>query len=237
MEHGEPARFAVGTGHAWYRGPSGTGTAHAHAAFQITVALRGEVEIVDGDGIHHRSAALTVPPMVPHRLLPAPDVLTVFVEPHRAFADLLRARCAGRVTATPELRGLRRAEVRHATGRPSRELDGRLVAALDALVDGGPSMPELAASVGMSPQRLRALARRELGVPLPRWRIWQRLARAAEALAAGGSPAQAAAAGGFADQAHFTRQLREMTGLTPAVVLPALRPPGADGPRQPRRPT
>lgn len=30
--------------------------------------------------------------------------------------------------------------------------------------------------------------------------------------------------GGFADQAHLTRWMREMMGLTPGAVLPALRP-------------
>jgi len=34
--------------------------------------------------------------------------------------------------------------------------------------------------------------------------------------------AQAAIAAGFSDQAHFTRQMREMMGLTPSVVLQAL---------------
>ncbi|WP_207939347.1 hypothetical protein [Actinomadura darangshiensis] len=40
---------------------------------------------------------------------------------------------------------------------------------------------------------------------------------------AGQSPAAAAVAAGFADQAHLTRRMREMMGLTPAAVLPALR--------------
>ncbi|MCX5197892.1 AraC family transcriptional regulator [Streptomyces sp. NBC_00249] len=232
------AGFAVGPGHAWYRGPSGHGGAHAHAAFQLALAVGGEggeVEMVDASGVHHRSAVLVVPPMVRHRLLPVPELLTFYVEPHCAFADRLRERCADGITAAPALRGLRVEEVRRATGQPSAVLDGRLVAALDVLARGRPAMPEVAASVGLSPQRLRALARRQLGMPLARWRIWQRLTGAAEALREGLPPAEAAAVGGFADQAHFTRQLREMTGLTPSAVLPALRPP--DGPGQPRRAT
>ncbi|MGY0060947.1 helix-turn-helix domain-containing protein [Streptomyces sp. LZ34] len=85
-------------------------------------------------------------------------------------------------------------------------------------------MPDLAAGVGLSPQRLRALARDQLGLPLVRWRLWLHLRRAAEGLHEGRSPADAAVAGGFADQAHFTRQMRELIGLTPAAVLPVLRP-------------
>lgn len=37
-------------------------------------------------------------------------------------------------------------------------------------------MPDAAAQVGLSPQRLRALARQQLGMPLSRWRV--RLSRA-----------------------------------------------------------
>jgi len=40
---------------------------------------------------------------------------------------------------------------------------------------------------------------------------------------AGQLPADAAITAGFADQAHLTRRMREMVGLTPAAVLPVLR--------------
>jgi AraC-like DNA-binding protein len=97
------------------------------------------------------------------------------------------------------------------------------VQTLNAMSDFNASMPSLAADVGLSPQRLRALARDQLGMPLARWRVWTRLRRAAEALQAGQSLADAANTAGFADQAHLTRQMREMMGLTPAVVVPLLR--------------
>nr|WP_225953685.1 helix-turn-helix domain-containing protein [Kibdelosporangium phytohabitans] len=84
-------------------------------------------------------------------------------------------------------------------------------------------MPGVAAAVGLSPQRLRALARQQLGMPLTRWRVWARLRRAAEALRDGQSLVDAAVTAGFADQAHLTRQMREMMGITPAAVLPILR--------------
>jgi AraC-like DNA-binding protein len=60
-------------------------------------------------------------------------------------------------------------------------------------------------------------------MPLTRWRVWARLRRAAEALCDGQSLADAALTAGFADQAHLTRWMRELMGLTPSAVLPALR--------------
>ena len=207
-----------------YRGPTTAGTIHRHAAFQIMIGMPDAVGVVDGAGITHRAAALVVPPMQPHCLLATADVLTYFVEPHCAFADRLRARYGDGITAAPELTGLTEDDVRPAGGRGSGELDPRLVTALNMLADSDIPLPSLAADIGLSPQRLRALARQQLGMPLARWRVWTRLRRAAESLQSGRSLADAAIAAGFADQAHLTRQMREMMGLTPAALLPIVRP-------------
>ncbi|MDN3353623.1 AraC family transcriptional regulator [Actinomadura sp. DC4] len=221
------SRFVIGEGYALYQGPSGDGSFHRHAAFQVAIAVRGAVTVVDASGVSHRDVALVVAPMARHRLLATDALRTFFVDPHCAFADRLRRCCDAGVVAAPSLRDLTQADVHHAAVRPSDALDLRLMAAMDALADGRPaSMPEIAASVGLSSQRLRALARHGLGMPLPRWRIWHRLRRAAEAVQEGRPLAEAAIAGGFADQAHFTRQMREMVGLTPAAVLPMLRRSG-----------
>lgn len=218
MESGP--RFTVGDGYAVYRGPAPDGTFHRHAAFQVAIAVRGEVAVVDGSGICHRAVALVVPPMVGHRMLAAAELLTFFVEPHCVFADGLRERCDNGIATDPEMRDLREEDL---DVHPSSKLDPRLVDALDTLRDRSVPMPDLAAMVGLSPQRLRALARRQVGMPLARWRVWARLRRAAEALQADQSLAEAAITAGFADQAHLTRRMREMMGVTPASVLPVLR--------------
>ncbi|GAA0317552.1 AraC family transcriptional regulator [Actinoallomurus spadix] len=225
MERPMTPRFAIGDGYAFYEGPSGDGAFHRHAAFQIAGAVRGEVVMVDAAGTSHRAATLLVPPMAWHRLVPAEGLRTFFVEPHCAFADRLRAHCGTGVTPVPEWHGLSEQDVHRAAVRPAEELDPRLLTAMRILGEEQISMPDLAAKAGLSPQHLRALARRQLGMPLTRWRIWRRLRGGVEALRAGRPVAEAAVLGGFADQAHFTRRLREMIGLTPAVVLPLLCPP------------
>lgn len=214
--------FAVGDGYACYRGPVTEGPAHRHGAFQIALGVGGAVAVLDASGVCYRADVLVVPPMTRHQMLPSADVQTYFVDPGSAFADRLRG-CTG-ITAAEELRGLRESDVAPSAARASRSLDPRLVAAMDTTTAAWElSMPELAERVGLSPQRLRALARRELGMPLSRWRAWLRLRRAAEALRDGRSVADAAVAAGFADQAHLTRWMREMMGLTPSVALSVLR--------------
>ncbi|WP_416874627.1 helix-turn-helix domain-containing protein [Kitasatospora sp. SC0581] len=218
-------RFAVGPGYALYQGPLADSGFHRHATFQVAVAAAARTVAIDDDtGRRHRGPALVVAPMVRHRMAPTREVLTFYVDPHCAFADRLRAGCAPGVAVAPQWRGLTERDVRPGGGLPATGLDPRLRAAMAALAaDGREPLEGLAARVGLSPQRLRALARRQLGVPLARWRSWQRLSRAALALGEGCSLAQAALAGGFADQAHLTRWMRELTGLTPSQVLPALR--------------
>jgi AraC-like DNA-binding protein len=216
-------RFAIGEGYAVYRGPTTVGSLHRHAAFQIVIGIRNEVAVVDATDVQHRGAVLVVAPMERHCLQATPDVLTYFVEPHSVFADQLRQHYGNGITAAPELRDLCEDDVRPTGTHRSSGLDPRLALALNALVDEHVSLPSLAAEVGLSPQRLRALARSQLGMPLARWRVWTRLRRAAEALQNGESLADAAIAAGFADQAHLTRQMREMMGVTPAAVLPILR--------------
>jgi hypothetical protein len=83
-------------------------------------------------------------------------------------------------------------------------------------------MPSLAATVGLSPSTRAPWH----GIRWAcRWRAGgcgRGCGRAAEALRAGQSLADAAITARLADQAHLTRWMREMVGLTPAAALPVL---------------
>lgn len=85
----------------------------------------------------------------------------------------------------------------------------------DQLVEP-PSLSELAAGIGLSRyQTLRAF-RDVAGLPPYAWLAQHRVARAQELLARGMTPAGAALAVGFADQAHLGRWFRRVLGVTPA---------------------
>jgi hypothetical protein len=155
--------FRLREGYAVYHGAVADGPLHSHAAFQIAIAVRGELLMGDSAGTHHRAAALVVSPLTPHRMYATGDLLAYFVDPHCAFADRLRERYGNGITAAPELRDLREEDiVGQRGGGPSRGLDSRLVKAIELLRSGDVPMSVLAAAVGLSPQRLRALARQQL---------------------------------------------------------------------------
>ncbi len=109
----------------------------------------------------------------------------------------------------------------HAPGQFDRRLVERARAAIH---DGHPAaggLFSLADHLGCSPYRLSRAFPRELGVTLTRYRNGFRVGRALDALERDESSlADVANSLGFADQAHFTRVVREHLGCTPSEIRP-----------------
>jgi AraC-like DNA-binding protein len=201
--------LTIAEGRAAYSGPAGDSTAHRHVALQIVHDGGLPVAVETARGLT-TGPVLLIAPMVRHRLLARDHAEVVFIEPQSTLGRALLARHAAEVTVLDALPDLTQ------VGERFSAIDPRLAAAL-ALLETV-SVREAAAAVGLSPQRLGAIARAQLGVPPARWLLWEKLGRAAMALAQGAPLAGAAARGGFADQAHFTRTLRTMFGITPGAL-------------------
>ncbi len=77
------------------------------------------------------------------------------------------------------------------------------------------SLDRLSLIAGLSPFYLCRIFRDEVGLPPHVYQTQVRLARAKTLLALGKSIGEVAADTGFADQSHFTRQFRRVTGVTP----------------------
>ncbi|MFI2415344.1 helix-turn-helix domain-containing protein [Streptomyces sp. NPDC018947] len=126
-------------------------------------------------------------------------------------------RLTARVNAAPDpVSGLEEAALtRAAEAGPPDPLLSRIVAALDA----GRPVAATADELGIGSRRLhrRSLAAFGYG-PKTLARVLR--LRRALALARGGtSLAETAARAGYADQAHMTRDVRELTGMSPARLL------------------
>ncbi|NUP45305.1 MAG: helix-turn-helix domain-containing protein, partial [Streptomyces sp.] len=80
----------------------------------------------------------------------------------------------------------------------------------------------LAEAIGCSRYTLYRAFRAEYGLAPSAYQRQLRLRRARDLMAMGISPAAAAAATGFADQAHFTRWFHRAYGLTPGTFHRAL---------------
>lgn len=114
--------------------------------------------------------------------------------------------------------------------------EGHLVNELVAFVEGSPDVTrvsQICDAFGLSERALQRLVHRRLGLT-PKWLVQRRrLQEAAEMLRAGtGRPlAEVAADLGYADQAHLSRDVARVTGLTPTALAARF---GAAGP-PPRR--
>ena len=101
--------------------------------------------------------------------------------------------------------------------------EGRLVTEITAWVEGSDDVTQvgdICDRYAISERSLQRLIRRRVGLS-PKWLIQRaRLHRASAALR--GSPptfAEVAARLGYADQAHFTRDFRRVTGMTPTEFV------------------
>ncbi|MET9961515.1 helix-turn-helix transcriptional regulator [Streptomyces sp. NPDC006326] len=109
--------------------------------------------------------------------------------------------------------------------------------ALSRLWAGGGSLARVAEETGWSARTLRARFRDQVGLsPKAVARVF-RLQHALRLLSSGLAPARVAAACGYHDQAHLSREVKAMTGLPPSrfVKLRGGLPPGSALDRMPGR--
>ena len=222
---------AFGEGWFAFRGRAADNAFHAHAAVQLTASRLANVAIQTELYGVVRGSALVVGPGIHHRLLPCTEAVLVLIEPAAVAARIFRIEEAVAALDSTVANALTKdgplgRVVFKALSLLPCEGDGdvRLQAALGMLTASRHgTLADLSRAVGLSEARLRALAKRDLGVPLTKVAGYRRLATAAEVIAEGASLADAAAAAGFADQAHLTRTFKAMVGLTPGAASTPLR--------------
>ncbi|MFZ5835024.1 MAG: helix-turn-helix domain-containing protein [Pseudomonadota bacterium] len=228
--------FVFGEMWAGYRGPAHDTSEHAHLAVQIALGISGPVQI-EAQGSMLLASSVMIRPRARHRLICAgEEVLLIFIEPQSNIGRaLIHTMGSAEICAAPPPV----ADTLQATASPQTTMaqlaislidpapchDGRVATAIGVFAsDWGPNaIHNAAVAVGLSPSRLRALTRAETGAPLSQWLLWRKLEHAARAISTGASLAEAAHAGGFADQPHFSRTMRRMFGLTPGAAAIALR--------------
>jgi len=148
---------------------------------------------------------------------PRPVRLPRHVVQDPALADELSDAAAGR--RRPVLRTLLRRlfELYGEPGRPiERANAGSSESALRAALAGGVAAASQAQ--GLSRWRFGRKLRRETGLSPRDMRRQLRVAEARGLIEKGETLAEAALGAGFSDQAHMTRQLRSLLGVTPAAL-------------------
>lgn len=214
---------------------------HDHEAAHVVFAPHGYVSTAAG-AVAGAPTLVLNPPDTRHRdrfeAVPAPFLaITIGASAWRQLADAgpligdpracarpaaLRL-AAGLLTAATRGRGALIGELAwHLIGElaPAAPIDPAPIARARALILDDPararSIAGLATEVGVHPVYLARGFRAAYRTTPSAFGRGLRLAAAARALAAGMAPSAAAAAHGFADQAHLTRWMRRQLGVTPA---------------------
>jgi AraC-like DNA-binding protein len=219
----------LGTGWAMLDARIGASRPHAHLAHQLSLAVDRTLHISgEPDLMVPRGRAALVPARLVHRLGPVgARVRSLYVDPllrgqaPRAWPDgpilLDKAVTTGlaAIAGAAAARDFALSFVERSAAPPP---DPRLRRALAHPEPAG-SPRLLAQRAGLSPSRLREIVLRDTGVPPAKLIQWHQLLRAIAALRETGSLAEAAIAGGFADQSHFTRRCVQWFGVTPSAGL------------------
>ena len=227
--------FHLGNCFALYVGESGSNETHSHATYQLIICESGTVEVVDEFNEVLEARSVLINPLVPHSIRSQSTLKILYLEPQSDLIFRLLKQTTKKRISSFDLNCLEiepcwsseeiiRA-LRLLAPKPSPNIDRRILRAMQLLNEhpGGHSIADVAKQSGLSESRLRTIAREQLKVPLATWHLWCKLQTSINTLQRGQSLIDAAAIGGFADQAHFSRTMRQMFGITPTTAIKAIR--------------
>ena len=242
-----------------YLGPALGLTPHRNATAVLAVALDGRLEVADDpaepNGAYRSARTALIPPNTLHHLRVSGGAMAfLYVDPlsrdlaaitarmrdvrPRAAFDLIEEPAvvgilidlaAGRLTASDG-----RARLGELLGIGARsDPDIRILSALRRMRDQphrSHSMAELGGCAGLSASRFLHLFKAETGVPLRRYRLWNRMGAAVAAFRDGLSLTETAHAAGFASSAHFSTAFRDMFSMMPSQLKKGLNSSPPNGP-------
>ena len=221
--------FVFGRAYGVFFGASGKNEFHQNVAFQVIMSKDHDITVLDENDIEYVGKIVLIKPLVKSKIQCDGKLTHLYLSPRVDMAlDLINfvgestihiLTCADRL---PFNAGSLRHEIIAALDDidqvPTGRLDPRLLDVLEHLNQNldNPSILDAAKRCGLSRARVRTLAREQMGMPLSTWVTWRKLVEANKALSDGTNLTDAALAGGFADQAHFSRTMKRMFGVTPS---------------------
>jgi AraC-like DNA-binding protein len=235
-----------------YIGPTFALTPHRNATGVLAVALDGAIGVADNPRARaprYREAGsvLILPNSLHHLRIDSGRMAFLYVDPFghdlaalrtrmsdfgsRAAFDLIDERPVIELLGEIADRRLNAEEARRQVGEllgvgSGTRADARILDAVRRMREApceAHALAELCKRAGLSSSRFLHLFKEATGVPLRRYRIWNRIGAAARAVAQGQSLTDAAHAAGFASSAHFSSAFRDMFGMTPSDLFARLR--------------
>lgn len=242
-----------------YLGPAFGLTPHRNATGVLAVALDGTLGVADDPRARTPSwrearSVLILPNSLHHLRIDSGRMAFLYVDPFgrdlaalrarmsdlgsRAAFDLTDERPVIELLGNIAERRLKPEEARREIGEmlgvgPGVRPDARILGAIKRMRDEpcqSHALAELCKHAGLSSSRFLHLFKEVTGVPLRRYRIWNRIGAAARAIAQGESLTDAAHGAGFSSSAHFSSAFRDMFGMMPSELFSRLRAAAARRP-------
>jgi len=197
--------FTFNETYAAYYGDVDNNGFHHHAATQIVVSSEKPIHLHSTTNASQVGQGFIVHPLVVHKI----ECLSSVMVSGRNIVQEQMYRVNHVMAPQQHIRS---------------PLDHRLVLVFDFL-NADPAKNTISAAANMialSETRLRSLVKDQVGIPLVTWLLWRKLNKSINALIQGATLAESAMIGGFSDQAHFTRTMKRMLGITPRVAAKVL---------------
>ncbi len=129
--------------------------------------------------------------------------------------------------SNPDELSLSITEALHDLYPPLKEIDQRVVRCASIIkenIGDNLSANVLASLVDLSERQLSSLFKRDMGLPIRKYRLWSRLKNVAQLVNDGNLLTDAAIASGFSDSAHFSNSCRKLLGLKPTDIMETGKP-------------
>lgn len=229
-------------GFAFYRGNLSSVSQHQHHAVELVIS-EGPCEFWNGPERLHRGRVALLGADVPHRFVGNGWQCFVYVEPESRLGWHLAQYLNGQpvvslldqlvvdlsvaeATTTDELallfNQLMLKLIPDAAPALAVSVDERIDSVLDYVkthIDDPLPLGQLTEVACLSEGRLMHLFKEQVGIPIRKYVLWNRLQVSVQHVLQGQNLTQAAHSGGFADSAHFSRTFSEMFGIRPSDVL------------------
>lgn len=234
-------KIIIDQGIAVYIGQSQQTTTHKHHAMQVAIALKGvykvyaEEQFLEGRGIYINSN-------VAHKHNSLNGVqLSIFLEIETDIGQAVRRHFSKNIALFDPSPNLLKtfldqlgqendflSLVEHFLCalfnlKPiERKIDDRIIQVIEKIslsANHNLGLEALLDDIPLSASRIRHLFKAQIGISIQRYLLWSKVKQAFIQLTKGDSLSQAAYSAGFADQAHMTRTIREMFGLSPKTLL------------------
>jgi len=227
--------FTFNETYAAYYGDVDSNDFHHHAVTQIVVSSEKPIHLHSTTNASQVGQGFIVHPLVVHKIECLSSVSMIYLEPQSAIRfnaqnnygmegieQLPKSLVSGTNIVQEPMYWVNHFMALQQHIRSP--LDHRLVLVFDFL-NADPAKNTISAAANMialSETRLRSLVKDQVGIPLVTWLLWRKLNKSVNALIQGATLVESAMIGGFSDQAHFTRTMKRMLGITPRVAAKVL---------------